>query len=285
MPKHSHSFEALGTQWGIETPAKLNKQTLLAIHDHIEAFDVAYSRFRNDSLVHEVSTHEGVFAFPHDAVKLFDFYRRLYELTHGKVTPLIGDMLERAGYDAHYTLVAKPQTPILSWDDVMRWNGEVLNTTQPVTLDVGAAGKGYLVDLLSELLEKEGILEYVIDASGDLRHKGSSPNRVGLEDPREPGKVIGAIDVINKSLCASAINRRAWGNGLHHIFDPDTMLPTKEIVATWVITDDTMTADGIATSLFFVEPEVMSDTYQFEYVRMHADGAIDYSPAFEGKLF
>jgi len=285
MQKHSHSFEALGTQWGIETPTELNEQILLAIHDRIEAFDVTYSRFRSDSLVHEVSIHSGVFVFPRDAIQLFDFYRKMYELTQGKVTPLIGDMLERAGYDAEYTLVAKEQTPIASWGDVMQWNGEVLKTSQPVTLDVGAAGKGYLVDVLSELLEKEGILEYVIDASGDLRHKGSDLNRVGLEDPRKPGRVIGVIDVMNRSLCASAVNRRAWGNELHHIFDPDTMSPTKEIIATWVIADDTMTADGIATSLFFVEPEVMSDTYQFEYARMHADGAIDYSPAFEGKLF
>jgi len=285
MQKHSHSFEAIGTEWVIETPAKLSEQILLAIHDRIEAFDVTYSRFRNDSLVHEVSVHDGVFAFPHDAVRLFDFYRKMYALTNSKVTPLIGDMLERAGYDTNYTLIAKEQTPVVSWDDAMRWNSEVLHTTQPVTLDVGAAGKGYLVDLLGGLLEKEEILEYVIDASGDLRHRGSDLNRIGLEDPREPGKVIGVIDVMNKSLCASAVNRRAWGNGLHHIFDPDTMSPTKEIIATWVIADDTMTADGIATSLFFVEPEIMNDTYRFEYVRMHADGAIDYSPAFEGKLF
>jgi thiamine biosynthesis lipoprotein len=167
----------------------------------------------------------------------------------------------------------------------MKWDNNILHTEMPVTLDVGAAGKGRLVDMIAGLLDEAKLEEYVIDASGDLLHKGSSHNRVGLEHPRKPGTIIGIVDVQNQSLCASADNRRTWGNGLHHIFDPETKRPVRDIIATWVMTDEAMIADGLATALFFVGPTVLAETYTFQYIRMHADGSLDYSHDFGGELF
>jgi len=285
MPKHSYSFDAIGTQWSIETVTQLPEHIITSVDALIADFDATYSRFREDTLVAQAAQHEGVFVFPDNADKLFAFYKTLYDATDGKVTPLIGSMLEKAGYDADYTLQSQTQAALPTWDQALELKGSILKTSQPVTLDVGAAGKGYLVDLVAELLEAAGIVEYVVDASGDFRHKGSMENAVGLEHPHDPTRIIGVIDVMNKSLCASASNRRAWGNGLHHIFDPDTKAPTEDIIATWVIADETIAADGLATALFFTEPKKLAGQFSFEYARIHSDGAIDYSPAFEGKLF
>ena len=285
MQKHSTSFEALGTHWSIETEQILSRQLLSAVRHRIEAFEKTYSRFRDDSLVFKIAKEEGVYSFPEDAATLFEFYEKLYEITDGKVTPLIGGMLEKAGYDASYSFVEKQQQGLPSWDEAIEWNKPFLTVKKRVTLDVGAAGKGYLVDILSKMLDDAGIDDYIIDASGDMRHRGGLENRVGLEDPRAEGRVIGAIDVHNKSLCASAINRRKWGNGQHHMFDPDTMQPTQDIIATWVIAESAMVADGIATSLFLTNPKILRKSFNFEFLRMNKNGAIDYSPAFEGKLF
>ncbi|MDB5160423.1 MAG: FAD:protein transferase [Candidatus Saccharibacteria bacterium] len=282
--KHTFSFEAIGTHWSITTERVLSEDVKMAIRTRIEAFDKTYSRFRKDSLVTDIARRKGTFEFPEDAIPLFAFYRKLYDLTGGKVTPLIGSMLEKAGYDADYSLRPKTQEALPDWDDVLEINGSTVTTTQPVTLDVGAAGKGYIVDIICKILDVAGIAEYVVDASGDLRHKGHEENRVGLEDPREPGKVIGVIDVQNQSLCASAINRRKWGK-YHHVFDPDMKDSTKGVMATWVIADSTMIADGIATSLFFVDPNVIRKEFAFEFARMRDDGGVEYSPVFEKALF
>ena len=285
MPKHSITFEAIGTQWVIETVRLLPDEVTDQIHARIESFDKTYSRFRKDSLVTTISKQPGIYTFPDDAVLLFDFYDALYEVTDAKVTPLIGGMLEKAGYDADYTFHQHTQVALPAWGDVVERRNTILKVKHPVMLDVGAAGKGYLVDCVCELLDAAGVEDYVVDASGDLRHKGVLENAVGLEDPRDPSKVIGVIDIMNKSLCASATNRRTWGSNQHHIFDPDAMEPVKDVISTWVIADSTMIADGIATALFFTDPQVLSDRFQYEYVRMYANGAIDYSPMFEGRLF
>lgn len=285
MLSYSHRFEAIGTTWDISTDRKLSKSLLTEIHQFIDDFDQVYSRFRSDSIVSQVAKQAGTYTFPENAVRLFDFYKDLYSLTDGKVTPLIGDMLVKAGYDAKYSFVPQTQEDLPPWDDVLSWQGSVLHTKQPITLDIGAAGKGYLVDMITSILDTHSFIEYVIDASGDLRHRGSSENRVGLEHPLKPGVVIGVVDVQNRSLCASASNRRAWGNDLHHIFNPLTKNPVRDIIATWVIADETMVADGLATALFFVDPSVLHEKYIFQYVRMHANGAIDYSHDFKGELF
>lgn len=284
MLEHRYCFEALGTQWAIETDEKISSSLKAIIQSRIEAFDKVYSRFRNDSLITRISTKAGQYTFPADARKLFTFYKKLYDLTDGKVTPLIGDMLSRAGYDAVYSLQPKPQRPVLAWDEAMNWDDLTLTTSGPVILDVGAAGKGYAVDMIATIMD-EYFTDYVIDASGDIRHKGKSKNIVGLEHPLDVGMVISAVELQNRSLCASASNRRSWGEGLHHIFDPDKMAPTKEIIATWVIADEAMIADGLATALFFIEARNLSDTYDFEYVRMHSDGSVEYSKYFEENFF
>lgn len=284
MPKHSIQFEAIGTGWSIETATELPGSLKNEIHDRIQQFDTVFSRFKKDSLVAQIAGTPGTYQFPDDASILFDFYDTLYAITNGKVTPFIGSMLERAGYDADYSFVETQQQALPDWNKAVQRQRALVTVNAAVMIDVGAAGKGFLVDCIGQLLETAGITEYVIDASGDLRHRGAIDNRVGLEDPFDTSRVIGVVDVKNKSLCASATNRRQWGDGRHHIFDPHTMRPTEGVVATWVIADSTMVADGIATSLFFSDPKMLRRYFDFEFVRMYSSGAIDYSPTFEGLL-
>jgi thiamine biosynthesis lipoprotein len=171
------------------------------------------------------------------------------------------------------------------WDDIMHWDGTRLTTTAPVLVDVGAAGKGYLVDLVAVVLRDAGIDEYLIDASGDLLHRGETPVRVGLEHPFDPTQAIGICELSNASLCASAPGRRSWGDGLHHILDATTGLPTETVAATWALASSGLRADGLATALFIAAAPALNVSFKFEYVRMFPDSRIDYSRSFPGELF
>ena len=282
---YSISFDAIGTTWRLDTLEQLPDNLLRRLQARIEQFDTTYSRFRRDSLVNTISQQADSYRLPSDAAPLLDFYRTLYDITDGKVTPLIGDALERAGYDAAYSFKPRTQKPVPSWEEVLKWEEPTLTTSLPVILDFGAAGKGYLVDILAALLREHGVGEYVIDASGDLRHSGSSDNRVGLEHPLNPQAIIGVINLQNQSMCASASNRRQWGEGMHHILDPTSQSPVREVIATWVIADSTMIADGIATALFMSDPDTLLRACNFTYVRMFANQSIDYSKSLEGDLF
>lgn len=274
-------FEAIGTLWSIETTKPLGR-TEQKITERIEKFDQVYSRFRNDSLVLKSSQAAGEYHFPIDAERMVEFYRLLYIATDGSVSPLVGEALSEAGYDKDYSLKPGLITDVPLWDDVMVWTGASMKANRPVLLDFGAAGKGYLVDIVAKILEQYRYDTYVIDAGGDIRVCGTSQN-IGMENPYDPGSVIGITNVEHTSLCASATNRRAWDEW-HHVVDAKTAKPANDIVATWVITDDTMVADGIATALFFVDPDKLS-RWDFEYVRIDTQGHIDKSAGFLGELF
>jgi thiamine biosynthesis lipoprotein len=288
------TFDALGTQWEIATREPLDDALRQLILKRINDFDRTYSRFRDDSLVTRVAAagEGGRFLFPDDSSVLFELYDRLYTATAGAVDPLVGRRLELLGYDRSYSLTpapaavretgspARPKWP----SDVIR-DGTTVITHAPLVIDVGAAGKGYLVDLVSEMLRTAGVTDYVIDGSGDLRHSGQSAIRVGLEHPFDPTSVIGVSNLRDAALCASAVNRRAWADGLHHVLDARTGNPVDHVVATWVVADDAANADGLATALFLTAPEKLAETFSFAYVRMFSDGRAEISENFDGCVF
>jgi thiamine biosynthesis lipoprotein len=302
MPKAELTFEAIGAPWQIETPDALSESLVDAIHTRIDQYDATYSRFRDGSLVSRIAAGQGTWQFPSDAAPLFALYRRLYDATGGSLTPLVGRRLEILGYDRNYTLLpadeldlgtANRGTVIPRWDDVMHWDeaSATLTTSEPVVIDVGAAGKGYLVDIIAEMLLDAGIEEYIVDGSGDLVHRGDEPVRVGLEHPFDPSLAIGVYELSNGALCASAPGRRAWGTalhpGLHHILDGISGEPTTKVAATWAAASTGLVADGLATALFFTSGAELEAGLEahFQYVRMFPNSAVEHSPDFRGELF
>ena len=279
-------FDAIGTRWQIDTVDPLPPEVVERIAARVEAFDRTYSRFRDDSLVSEIAKTPGTYRLPDDADDLFGLYRRLYEATDAAVSPLVGRTLETMGYDRGYSLRPEARrAPVPSWEDSLAFSDGELTTLRPLVLDVGAAGKGYLVDIVGRLVAAAGVDSFVIDASGDIVHAGGDPIRVALEHPRDPGKAIGVVTLANGSLCASASNRRSWGDGLHHIIDATTGLPTERVIATWAMAATGLEADGLATALFLAEPQRLALTFEFDFVRMFANGRIERSPHLDGELF
>ena len=279
-------FEAIGTAWEIDTPVPLPDRLTADIIARTEAFDALYSRFRADSRVRRIAESPRRFAFRAEDAPLFDLYGRLYALTDGAVDPLVGRDLERLGYDRSYSLRPRPRT---SGEERPRWtrdvrrDGATLDTVRPVILDIGAAGKGWLVDRLAALLAQEGYGSYLIDAGGDMRHAVAAPVRVGLEHPAEAGTVIGIVELRGRALCASAVNRRAWGDGVHHVLDARTGEPTRDVVATWTLAESTALADGLATAPFFTSGTQLAEALDFQFVRMF--GAVEHSIDFPGTIF
>jgi thiamine biosynthesis lipoprotein len=277
-------FEAIGTHWRIDTRDALPASVVDAVAERVERFDRDWSRFRPDARIAALAT-PGRHRLADDAGPLLAFYRELFEATAGRVTPLVGRTLEALGYDAAYRLRAVDDIPsVPGWDTAIAWDGEFLDVVKPLTLDVGAAGKGYLVDLVSDLLADAGIDEHIVDASGDLRSR-AVPMRIALEHPLDPRKAVGVAELTDGSFCASATSRRAWGDGLHHVIDPLTGLPARGVLATWVLAPIALVADGIATALFFdPDPEFVTRRTS-GFARMFDDGTVEVSPDFPGEMF
>lgn len=248
---------ALGGGIIITSSQRITSSLRERMASRIEEFERALSRFRGDSIVSAMarSPHGGRFEFPDFTRPLFAFYDRLFAATEGAIDPCVGEDLVRLGYDANLTFRMEAgafahlgrEHGRATWDSVRR-DGTTLITTGPVRLDFGAAGKGYMVDLLGRMLESEHSAGtespcYVIDAGGDLRvrtnpgpavsHSGANPSsvtsrtanttgtakdpafgrrpaRIALEDPDDTTCAVGLLELAYGSLCASAPSRRHW---------------------------------------------------------------------------
>ena len=289
-PEVFFEFEAIGTKWwiGIYEPVGADVLAGLkeAVAGRVERFDKTYSRFRDDSMVAAMARQAGQYGFPVGGRIMLQFYRKLYDLTDGAVTPLVGQLLSDAGYDAEYSLRPKDLKPVPAWDDVMVYRDDVLTLKQPALLDFGAVGKGFLVERVARLLRGAGVRRFCVDASGDMLFEHPDQYlRVGLENPDDSDQVIGVVDLADKwALCGSAGNRRAWA-GFHHIMDPRSRTPAKGVKAVWVMSRQAMEADGLTTALFFVSPQALTRNFSFEFLILHEDGRIEHSHGFPAQLF
>lgn len=279
---HSWRFEAIGTAWEIATSQPIPAPMRAEVTDLIAAFDASWSRFRDDSAVRAIASGGAVPA-PHDTDAMLSLLGEASDATGGAVDPLVGASLEALGYDARYTLRGgDPVATHGDWRTRVAWDSRELRLDGPGVIDVGALGKGRLVDLVHARLREAVGGDIVVDASGDMRVSGA-PVLVGLEHPHDPARAIGVWTIRDQALAASAVTRRAWGDGLHHVLDARTGMPVRRVIATWAIAGTAMTADAVATALFFDGGDRFAALRHdagdaVQWVRMLTDGRVEYSP-------
>lgn len=293
MPKANYTFQAMGTAWEIETTEPLAKDTQSNIHHFFEDYTAYYSRFEPTSTVSQLANGLITAAdFPESIIPLIDTYQKLATVSEGKINPFVGKSLEQLGYDATYSLTPKGSpAPSPSFEKIFTLSNTALSLKSPALLDIGAVGKGYAVDKIARIINGE----HVIDGSGDISVQSASPERIGLEHPIDPTKVIGVVSLTNHSLCASATNRRKWSENLHHILDATTGKPLDtDIIATWAVVEHThdrpyptMIADALTTGLFFYQPEQLAAEFgTFLYAIMRKDNTVTHNiPQSEGEIF
>jgi thiamine biosynthesis lipoprotein len=285
LPKQKFSFEAIGTIWEIELfDCKKTNKILSAVKKCIDEFDKNYSRFRHDSMVTKMSQKAGEYALPNDAKPMLDLYYELYKVTDGLMTPLIGQTLSDAGYDADYSFQPKVMRKTPYWEECIEYKFPKLTIKKPVLLDFGAAGKGYLVGIIGVILRAHGCIEFVINAGGDVLHHGVQPVEVALEHPENLDQAIGVAAIKNQALCGSAGNRRSW-TGYNHIINPSTLKSPDHLKAVWVCAGSAMLADALTTALYFVDPQELLKSYNFEYAVIRQDLSLGYSGKFPARFF
>jgi thiamine biosynthesis lipoprotein len=124
------------------------------------------------------------------------------------------------------------------------------------------------------------------DGSGDIYYEGNGEKiRAGLEDPRDATQAIGVWEIERGSICGSGINRRKWGK-YNHVVDPlASGSVSGDIQAVWVKSDKAVLSDALATCLFFVDPEVLRQEYDFEYLILNNEYKIKHSAGMKAELF
>jgi FAD:protein FMN transferase len=127
-------------------------------------------------------------------------------------------------------------------------------------ITVAGIAKGYAVEEAMKVLKAKGIKNAIINGgNSSIKVIGSGPPRrgwrIGVEDPRHLGKIIGVIALKSgQSMSTSADNKRFFikdGKRYSHIIDPRTGYPTnKDLAQVTIITENATESDILTKALF-----------------------------------
>lgn len=130
-------------------------------------------------------------------------------------------------------------------------------------LDLSALAKGYAVDRVALLLEKQGIEHYMVEIGGELRLKGRNiqgqPWRIAIEKPTADSRMIQKVLPVTDICIATSGDYRNFfevdGVRFSHTIDPRNGRPiTHKLASVTVLGETAMTADAWATALTVLGP-------------------------------
>ncbi|MGB4834309.1 MAG: FAD:protein FMN transferase [Candidatus Moraniibacteriota bacterium] len=282
-------FQGLGTAWSVVIDAESLPERLdETIIGYARDFESRFSRFLPGSEVNayrEVAA--GSYPVSSEFARLLERAALLRQLTGGVYDPIVGGVLESAGYGAQSGV-----RPVEYGEALPIWSidGEVLTLDGPVAFDLGGIGKGYCIDRIADLIRTAGYGHFIVDGGGDMfatTKADGQPWRVAIEYPGKPDVAAGIVELCNRGLAVSDSFRRRFGKW-HHLVDMGARKSVETVVGCAAVAPDAWAADCMTSGLFFAPPEqfpTLARALAATYLVFRADGQTIVSPDWVGELF
>jgi FAD:protein FMN transferase len=215
--------------------------------DEVHRIEAKYSRYRPDSVVSQISNHAGRNWVECDAETsaLLDFADQLFKKSDG-LFDITSGVLRRAWNFRQPVLpaadVLRELCRLVDWRSVQREAHRVRLPQAGMELDFGGFGKEYAADRAAQILMANGVRNGYVNLAGDIHVMGpqtaqsndgqDQPWLIGIQDPRDPGKLVASIPIASGALATSGDYERFFeldGQRYCHVLNPQTGQP----VAYW----------------------------------------------------
>lgn len=267
----------------------------------LNKLDDTLSRTKSDSEISKINENAGSSAVAVDTTTytLLKSCTELSELTDGAFDITLGNISDMWGFgkenaekpdEAELTkLAGRHNYRNIVFDDekyTVSFSGENF------ALDIGAAAKGYAMDMLDSYLRKSGVTSAVVNFGGSIltigKNDGNSWNITITAD--ETNSPVGTLTVNEGYIATSnGAKRYVEYNGVkyHHIIDPATAYPADSgIKSCTVYSASGLISDALSTAFFVMGEE---KTKQFcekydvaEYIITRYDGTVAVSDGIAG---
>lgn len=255
-------IEALGTVWWIEIFEDSNQVIFNDLVAFIKNYEERYSRFIATSLVSKLNNEKRLENPDQDFIEILKYGQNLYVKTEGLFNFLLGEVLEKTGYDSKYSfkLDNSPTEETNPLNDLIITND--LITLKKGRIDLGGFGKGYLIDLLAQKLKDEYHLKYfLINGGGDIYATSDNerPIVIYLEHPTEVNTYIETTTLLNQGFAASSPHKRKWKIGdktySHIVGNKEEII----LDGTFIKAKTACEADAFATTTLLLKPNEIID--------------------------
>ena len=285
------TFKALGTHWSISLDDDvLRNDPKEAILEYVKIFEKRFSRFLLNSEVNAFRNAKvGKYPISKEFAVLLKKADQLRAFTERVYYPAAGGLLERAGYDAKYSMTPAADTEKFI---LPKWSikNETLYLDGPAVFDLGGMGKGYCIDRVAGVLKSYDYKHFLVDGGGDMfgtTKADGSPWRIAVEYPGKPDTAAGMVYLKNQGLAVSDSFRRRWGKW-HHLVNPKLKKSIESVVGAAAVAPSAWDADCMTSILFLSEGGAYSkaaEEYGASYMVFNNGGTCLVSPNWEGELF
>lgn len=264
----TYNITVVGSPQGINTAlSKMQYEQLIATVDKkLRHINQLMSTYIPDSEISRFNqaAHGEWFSVSPETLQVIQYSLYLSEITQGLFDITVSPLIELWGFGKTGSTEFPTPSAIEAALAMVGWQhlhvdeiNSRIKKLKPLTIDLSAIAKGYGVDVISDLLEEQGINNYLVEIGGEIRVKGINPEqqlwRIGVETPSvfQTGaqKVIALEDV---SVATSGDYRNFFereGIRYSHTIDPRTGRPViHDIASITVLANTAMAADGLATA-------------------------------------
>ena len=168
-------------------------------------------------------------------------------------------------------------------------------------IDVGATAKGYATEIVTEELFKAGLESLLVSAGGNVVAKnppiddtrdswniGIQNPSVDLNDPQS-----GSVNIVSLNQTAVVTSGdyvryyMVEDKRIHHLIDPETLMPADHYRSVTVVTEDSGDADALSTALYCMDYETsqaFAQEHGLAVMWIMQDGSIAYTDEIKGFL-
>lgn len=132
-------------------------------------------------------------------------------------------------------------------------------------LDLGGIAKLYILEAGLQTLQALGVGTALVNGGGDvvaITDAAARPWRIGIRDPRQPARLLGAVDLSRGFVASSGDYERFFvrdGRRYHHVLDPRTGYPTEGPHGVTLVGDTLDSVNGLGAAAMVLAPSAAQD--------------------------
>lgn len=237
-----------------------------AAFEEIDRLEAVFSGHRSTSPVSRLNRNGVLDDPPAELVTVVRRALDIARMTDGAFDPTVAPLIElhRASFAENdappaETDVARAMSRV-GYRHVGLDAGRIAFARPGMALSLDGIAKGYILDRVVERVAAAGATGVLADGGGDISagegEVAGTGWPVAVQHPREPGTVLGMIEVRNQGVATSGDYMRAHTADLrhHHIIDPRTGTSPGHAGAATVVGRSAMDADALATAAMVLGP-------------------------------
>lgn len=273
-----------GTTYKIIFGNNTHKDYTASIDSILKDFDMSLSEYIPNSIISRINANDSNVIIDEHFKTVFLKSKQIWEQSDGLMDITVGPIIDALGFGpASKTKVdsakIKGLLKYVGLEKVSLENGRIIKADTAIKLDVNSIAQGYSVDVVSDFLESEGIVNYMVEIGGEVRAAGKNSNglnwRIGIDRPEDgnmvPGEKLQAIISINNQSVTTSGNYRNYyeekGVKYTHIINPKTGFSVNSrLLSVTIVAKDCITADGWDTAFM-----VMGLEKSIEKLKQHPE--------------